>query len=240
MPVKIKHITLFKILFLLPLILNGQVQGKPAVAAKIDHSYKLPPLEMVLHYTLNNSPMLKTQDAHIDKREFEVKRAKKEWIKGISISLGTRFGSYGNNVLDQINLGYQGGLSLNLSLYEIFNRNNHVNVFKQELLIARGEKDELRQKIKKLVISQYNQLLLLHELVQIRNEAKETALMNQQAAEKEFLAGELLISELARVNQITVKARVEFESTRMELKNAFMQLQEITGIKFTEIQKEKP
>ncbi|MCH7681780.1 TolC family protein [candidate division KSB1 bacterium] len=239
MPANIRHILLFKIFFLLPLFLHAQSSVKVKAATMIDNLYQLPPLELVLQHAKKNSPVLITQDALIDKRAFEVKSAKKEWITGINISLGTQFGSYGNSVLDQINIGYKGGLSINLSLYEILNRNNHVKVFEQNLIIAQGEKDELRQKLKEGVISQYNRLLLLHELVQIRNEAKETALMNQLAAEKEFLAGELLISELASVNQITAKARVEFESTRMELQNQIMQLEELAGVKFSEMQDEK-
>ncbi len=239
MPANIRHILLFKIFFLLPLFLHAQGSVKVKAATMIDNLYQLPPLELVLQHAKKNSPVLITQDALIDKRAFEVKSAKKEWITGINISLGTQFGSYGNSVLDQINIGYKGGLSINLSLYEILNRNNHVKVFEQNLIIAQGEKDELRQKLKEGVISQYNRLLLLHELVQIRNEAKETALMNQLAAEKEFLAGELLISELASVNQITAKARVEFESTRMELQNQIMQLEELAGVKFSEMQDEK-
>lgn len=239
MPANIIKILLFKIIFLLPLFLHAQGSVTVEGATMIDNPYQLPPLELVLQHAMKNSPVLITQAALIDKRAFEVKSAKKEWITAINISLGTQFGSYGNSVLDQINIGYKGGLSINLSLYKILNRNNHVKVFEQDLIIAQGKKDELRRRLKEGVISQYNHLLLLHELVQIRNEAKETALMNQLAAEKEFLAGELLISELARVNQITAKARVEFESARMELKNAFMQLQEITVIEFTEIQKEK-
>jgi len=239
MPANIRHILLFKIFFLLPLFLHAQSSVKVKAATMIDNLYQLPPLELVLQHAKKNSLVLITQDALIDKRAFEVKSAKKEWITGINISLGTQFGSYGNSVLDQINIGYKGGLSINLSLYEILNRNNHVKVFEQNLIIAQGEKDELRQKLKEGVISQYNRLLLLHELVQIRNEAKETALMNQLAAEKEFLAGELLISELASVNQITAKARVEFESTRMELQNQIMQLEELAGVKFSEMQDEK-
>ncbi len=239
MPAKIINILLFKIFLFLPLFLYAQGSVTVEAATMIDNPYQLPPLELVLQHAMKNSPVLITQTALIDKREFEVKSAKKEWITGINISLGTQFGSYGNSVLDQINIGYKGGLSINLSLYEILNRNNHVKVFEQNLIIAQGEKDELRQKLKEGVISQYNRLLLLHKLVQIRNEAKETALMNQLAAEKEFLAGELLISELASVNQITAKARVEFESSRMELQNQIMQLEELAGVKFSEMQDEK-
>jgi len=230
-------LTRFCILFLLPPALSLAQETDTTSVSQLFS--RLAPLDSVIVAALKFSPMLRLQDAVIKKNEYMVKRAKMSWTETINLQLGNQVGSYGNSTLNEINVGYQASLNLKLSIFELFGRSNKINIQKQEWLTSIHRKDDFELELRKNVIAQYNHLALTQRIIQIKNSAFQVTGIQKQMAERDFIAGEITVSELARVTEISANAESEFEIARMELQNAYAQLETLIGIKLSEIRMER-
>ncbi len=205
----------------------------------------LPQLETLIATALKHSPLLKKQNSEILRDAYEVKRIKKYWLDALSVGTSYQVSTAGQIIMDQMNQGYavsaldqenKGYLltfSLRFSLYDVWGRNNQVKVAYHELQSAVHQKDIYAQQIRQQVIFLYNRLKRALKLLAIRSEARQAAEVHRQMAEKEFVEGEIPVSELARVTEIEAKAIEGFETVQIEYMEAFQQLENFIGQKIS-------
>ncbi|MCF8218504.1 MAG: TolC family protein [Bacteroidales bacterium] len=244
------------LLFILPFSLIINAQNTDTTEKNIDYSYvnlteegienHLPPLQTLIDSAISNSPLLKYKNSAEVISALNTKSVRKEWSKYIGVISDVKYGLFDNLVLGQdddgnLNTGlvsttqqtrYSAGIYLKLPLQELIDRRNKIKIAEEEEKMAEYEYQQEKKELRKLVIQQYNDLLLYQKLLKIKNDYVQDVLIQKQMAEKQFKDNEIDISELTRLSSMHSKALSEYESAKADFNNAYMMLQEIVGMKF--------
>ncbi len=195
----------------------------------------LPPLEEVLDAAVDHSPLLKQQEAEIRLDEYQVNRERQAWTRALRVGGSYQYGQFGNITLDQLNQGYSIHVSLGISLYELMGRDNRINMIQEELESSRQRKEFLKKEVKTRIIEFYHAARLARRLLLIHSQAKNSAQLNQQMAEKEFIEGETPLSDMARITEIATKATIDFETAKSDYQMKLKQLENWVGIPLSTI-----
>ena len=207
---------------------------------------KIPSMGALIDSTCNNSPTLLSQQANIDINELRLKITKNEWVKNINIESSFQYGMFGNILLNpdaedplansvlstNKQTRYSTGVSLKLPISEIISRKHEIRIGQEMVDQTRFEKEKLSEELRKLVIIQYNDLLLKHKILLISNNNLQSQNLQLNMTEKEFTNNKVDIVELARIREMQSKSEIEFETAKSEFNTSFQLLQEITGVKF--------
>lgn len=127
---------------------------------------------------------------------------------------------------------YSTGLSLKLPISEILSWKQEMKIGEQTLEQTKYEKERLVEKLRKLMIIQYNDLILRHKILIISNNNLQSHNLQLNMIEKEFAINKVNIGEVARIKEMQSKSEIEFETAKSEFNTSFQLLQEITGVKF--------
>lgn len=207
---------------------------------------KIPGMEALIDSTCKNSPILLSQQANIDINELRLKISKTAWIKNINIESSYQYGMFGNILLNpdaedplansvlstNKQTRYSTGVSLKLPISEIISRKHEIRIGQEMVDQTRFEKEKLSEELRKLVIIQYNDLLLKHKILLISNNNLQSQNLQLNMTEKEFTNNKVDVVELARIREMQSKSQIEFETAKSEFNTSFQLLQEITGVKF--------
>lgn len=190
----------------------------------------LPPLDRILEAVRVQSPRLRVQRALVEKNRALVARSKSSWSDQVTVGLTSTYGSYGNVLLDELNLGAQAGLSVRLSLFELIGRRHDTEVYRQELAMSEAQGDAVWLDEQADAITLYHQLLLADRLIAIRSGALESARVHEQMAERQFAQGDITVGEVSRVSEITSRAESDYEQARVEFLAAWTRLESLAGV----------
>lgn len=207
---------------------------------------KIPSMEALIDSTCKNSPILLSQQANIDINELRLKISKTEWIKNINIESSFQYGMFGNILLNpdaedplansvlstNKQTRYSTGVSLKLPISEIISRKHEIRIGQEMVDQTRYEKEKLSEELRKLVIIQYNDLLLKHKILLISNNNLQSQNLQLTMTEKEFTNNKVDIGEVARIKEMQSKSEIEFETAKTAFNTSYLLLQEITGVKF--------
>ena len=207
---------------------------------------KIPSMEALIDSTCKNSPILLSQQANVDINELRLKISKTAWIKNINIESSFQYGMFGNILLNpdaedplansvlstNKQTRYSTGVSLKLPISEIISRKHEIRIGQEMVDQTRYEKEKLSEELRKLVIIQYNDLILKHKILLISNNNLQSQNLQLNMTEKEFTNNKVDIVELARIREMQSKSEIEFETAKSEFNTSFQLLQEITGVKF--------
>lgn len=215
-----------------------------------DITQRIPPLEDLIDSAIIHSPLLRSQDADISIWKYKVKTARREWMQNFYIdgllqndiwdALTNNKTNYGDN---NTILSYQNNnralasISLRVPMDDIWDRRNRIKTATKEVEKAMAVKDNEIVELRKLIIIQYNQLIVNQRILKIANDNVIANALQKEMGDKEFLNGQTTLYELAYINEMYRKAVTDFEQARNEFYNAYMILQEIAGIKFNVINK---
>lgn len=208
----------------------------------------LPPLHVLIDSAIVKSPFMKFQDAEIMKNQFKLKSVKNNWAKNIGFSGDVIYGTWDylsldqntgtTNVNNQVETRYGTGIYIRLPIYDAVNRNNEVAIAKIELQEAQILKEQREHEIRKLVITQYNTVILNQRLVSVINKNKQSMAIQLQLVEKQFTNGQATIEELSNITDSYNSSLVNYEKAKSDLTISYLILQEIVGIKFQAIKTE--
>ncbi len=218
---------------------------KDIVAANELFRVKLPTLQALIDSTCKNSPILKSQQSNIDINELRLKILKSEWIKNINIESSFQYGMFGNVLLNPDSENplansvlttnkqtrYSTGVSVKLPISEIISRKHEIKIGEESLEQTRMEKEKLTEELRKLVIIQYNDLILKHKVLLISNNNLQSQNLQLMMTEKEFENNKVNVGEVARIREIQSKSEIEFETAKAAFNTSFQLLQEITRVK---------
>ena len=215
-----------------------------------DITQRIPPLEDLIDSAIIHSPLLRSQDADISIWKYKVKTARRQWMENFYIdgqlqndiwdALSNNKTSYGD---DNTILSYQNNnralaaISLRIPMDDFWDRRNRVKTASKEVEKAMALKDNEIIELRKVIIIQYNQLIVNQRILKIANDNVIANALQKEMGDKEFLNGQTTLYELAFINEMYRKAVTDFEESRNAFYNAYMILQEIAGIKFNVINK---
>jgi len=192
----------------------------------------LPPLDTLIMWAKIHSPLVHEQDALIAKNTADAHRMKKILLDAVKLNSGVQYGNYGDPTVNKLSTGWQSGVSIQFSLYQLFGFKDMVKVYNGEKSVSMFKKDEVEMDIAELVTQLYNNVQGQKAILKIRSEGNYSAYSHMKMAEKEFNEGSVEVGELSRVTEIYTKAQVDYEQCVNDLKNYYMQLQIIVGVQF--------
>lgn len=213
-----------------------------------DITKKIPPLDVLIDSALINSHRLKYWDKEIKITEYELKSAKRDWSKSIYFSGEIKEGKwtslvfvqdeFGNEVgtLGTTNQGrYSIGLALRLPILDLWDRGNLIKLGKMRVERNIEKMLEDRQAIRSNVINLYNEVIIQQNMLKLDIDNIEFSELTAEMADKEFQNGKISLADLSRIRDDLARARYRFVDSQTGFINAYVMLQELTGIKFNEL-----
>ena len=189
----------------------------------------LPPLDTLIAWAQIHSPLLKQQEALIEKNTADTKRVKKLLWDAVKLNSGIQYGNYGDPTINKLSTGYSSGASIQFSLFQLLSYKNNVQVYNAEKKVSVFKREEVAQDVAQLVTLLYNNTQGQKAILKIRSEGSYSAFSHMKMAEKEFNEGSVEVGELSRVTEIYTKAQVDYAQCLNDLKNDYMQLEILIG-----------
>jgi outer membrane protein TolC len=238
------HVSLL-ILLLAYLQLNAQAKKevKPTLPKE------LPAIEKVLDYVEANSHAIKEQDALSLHYRQSVKIAEKEWMEKVGLDIGLQRSNNGallnvnnsvsteefNSVSFQNLNSFRFGVTVRLTMFDFIARRNLVKQAQYRLLASEEHSKLLHQDVKFRITELYKDAQLAYKLLSIKADKKYALYLQREMAEKEFQQGQLHISELGRITELTSNAYAEFEEVTSTYEKLYYQLEIMLGISLKDL-----
>jgi outer membrane protein TolC len=150
-------------------------------------------------------------------------------MDGATVSVGASYGSFGNQLLDEVSFGQSVRVGLKVSLFDLFGRDAQVGVFESRLLAAQRERDVIRQRLRQTLIQRYYDLRRARDLVRIRSEAYESTQTHKAMLETAFQQGTAALEQVSRVTETAAKSEVAYAEARLDYLSGYRQLENLLG-----------
>ncbi|MBK8881864.1 MAG: TolC family protein [Bacteroidales bacterium] len=210
-----------------------------------DPASAFPPMRVMIDSAIKKNALVRYRDQEIDSKQYNLKTQQTSWTKNVGIQADTRYGTFDNfstNTAEGQNpsilatktsqFNYGVGAYVKVPFYDIFNHKNQINQAKTELSQAESMAEAQRDEVTRMVITQYNNLIMKQRLLTIKSINLESSKINMEMGEKEFKTGVINLSEYVRISDIVSRAESDYEAIRADFITAYMLLEELTGMKF--------
>ena len=196
-----------------------------------------PPLSVVVEYARQNAPKLAVQEAIVARSRHEVERTKKRWMEGVTVGASSSYGSFGNSVVDAVEIGQRLEVGIKVSLFDLLGRDASVGVFRERLEAAKRQRRVLAEAVRRQVIERYYAAKQARELTVVQSRGYTSTQTQLQMAEASFRQGTLSVDKLSRVTEVAAKAEARFRKARLRYKKAYDQLERLIGTSLGELRK---
>lgn len=240
---------------LLPLVLFGQGQGESVSIGEDgvnpltdDITKKIPSLEGLIESAILNSHRLKYYDKEISMTEYLLKTTKRDWANYVIMSGAITEGSWTSLTFVEDQLGnevgslgstnqsrYSVGLSVRLPLISVIDYTNQTKIAKMKIESKMEEKLDEQQTIRAQVINLYNELIIQQNMLKLDIDNIDFSTLTSEMAQRQFQDGKISLADMSRVQDNLARSRYRYVRTKIGFINAYVMLQEITGIKFAEL-----
>lgn len=204
----------------------------------------IPPLSVLIDSAFN-LPSIKVREADLAYKKAVITTTKRNLLKAIGFESYYSYGTSDIYSVSSINTSlntsqltssrYGIGTSFRISLYDLIERKNTIKVDKIRYEQSYYEKENEKLQVRKQIITMYYDLILLQKKLKLSHQSFVDAQTQTAMAEKEFSQGELSISELANLRDMKLKSQMLVDSYWSEFMVAYTLLQEVTGIKFSNL-----
>ncbi|HBB91023.1 MAG TPA: hypothetical protein DC042_04745 [Bacteroidales bacterium] len=203
----------------------------------------LPSLNALIQTALENSPLIRQQEAMVDMRDWQTKSAKLDWTRYFQLFSEARYGAVDYVVVGGIGTGqitdntfrYNIGTRIQLNAFDFLDQKKKEKTAEAVLDFEKAKVEEAKRLIIDEVIKQYNQVITYKEIIRIKSDNLQGQLTNMEKMELKFATGDEDLMEFARIKEITTKAQEEFELAKKEFREAYMLLENLVGVKLDQI-----
>jgi outer membrane protein TolC len=130
---------------------------------------------------------------------------------------------------------YSIGVGLQLPLTQIINHKDINKVEKSIVEAAVADKDKTFLSIKQDVVRAYQGLKLVHKLLSLSVKSKQSAEINYNMGQKNFLNGQLTVDQILIVTEGYNRAVIEYETNVVKFQTSLMELDMLTGTSFSNL-----
>ena len=208
-------------------------------------------LPVLIDSACTYAPMIKRIQASERQAEANLKTTRKQALNALSFlssyNYGTNFtavnqavGSGVSNLTTAQTGFYNIGLGIQLPITHLLSRKQLIAAGKAQIEMAQEERHSVALVVKQEVIRLYQAFKLAFTLMQINNTNRQAAKVNYTLAEKEFLNGQLTVEQLSRVQDLTNRATIDYQTSVNQFQTAFLQLEAYTGVNLTKLIYSKP
>ncbi len=246
------HILFFILLISVPIIVSGQREAEKIDSSLFnlpivdDISTRLPTVEALIDSAIANSPYLRLRDDEIKIDRLNLKNVKADLLNSFAGQASMSYGysdvysesQSSSSVGTSASLSlaeswrYSAGASVKISLYDLTQRKNNIRIAKTAIEQSINTRNVFLHELRMEVLVQYNNLLLQQKLLKIWNDNYQTAQMQVQMAEIQFINGNSTLDDMARMTDRMVRAQAQFEQQKTDFLNAYRGLEHLTGMKF--------
>ena len=205
---------------------------------------KIPPLQILIDSALVHSPIIKSQDAEVLIKEFNLSTTRQQWLNYVQVIGDAKYGSFDNLIVNQYQTAAQStsynsssagsrmtiGLSLRFSVFDFIKARNNKKIAIKEVEQSVLRKEELNSFLRQTVIKQYHEVLMNHSLLKIKTDFLEQTKLAKEFAEKDYTSNIVEYSEVVRAADAYQKAMTECEKIKTDFVVAILLLQDIVGI----------
>jgi outer membrane protein TolC len=189
------------------------------------------PLAFYMEHAVTHSPAIKMRQSLVSQKELELQLLKYAWMREIYVTADTKYGSYGNgNPIENLNLGYGTGAFVRLPLTLLVGYSERKKIAKLEIEATQFEKGVIEEEVKKMVIHYYSDVILKMNLIDIRVNSVDIAIINLKLAEEDYKAGNTVIEQYARVSDIYYTQLTELEKAKNQYLESYALLKEVCGL----------
>lgn len=202
---------------------------------------KLAPVEVLVDRAIEKAHQLKRTELDIESKRYEIKQEQRSFLNYIKMGAGVSYGN-GNIVtsngtgIDQSfalqnrqSLNYNAGVSVGLSLGDLFNRKAKLRIKEIEVDKLYLEKDETKDLIRQEVIDRYQKVLLSIRVFEAMLESSETGTLTFTVADKYFKEGQMPIEAYSQALESKANRELALEKARLECVIALFELKEVVG-----------
>lgn len=209
-----------------------------------DITNKIPPLEILIDSAVANDPNVKTELLQLSIDRYQISSSKRDWTKSLGVQGMVDYGNWNYNDKDELsNLDrfyrttsmrstYEIGVYIKMPFNDFYDRKNQINISKKRLEQTMIQKEKRIREIRQIIITEYNFLIKNQNLIKVASSFQQYTLVQMRMAENQFLNHEITTAELTRLKEIQKTGQIELEKYRGDFINAYMILEEMTGIKF--------
>jgi outer membrane protein TolC len=207
-------------------------------------------LPQLIESAVEYSPAVKRLQSNVDGLKENLQVSKNFIFSALNVNssanYGTNFSALNNqqtpnpgNILTSTQtLFYNVGIGFQLPLTHLLNRKHQLKAGKAQVEMAKSEKENVAFGVKQDVIKLYHEFKLAHRLLGIAAKNKQSSQINYQMVEKDFLQGQVTVSQLSTVLEIANKSVVDFETYLNQFQQLYMQLETLTNAKLTTLLKQ--
>ncbi len=213
-----------------------------------DITKKIPALEILIDSAVYNSHRLRYWDKEIGITEYELKTQKRDWANYFAISGDYKEGSWTSLTFVEDQLGnsvgtlgstnqsrYNVGISLRLPVIDMIDYKNKVKISKMKIESKMEQRLEEKQSIRTEVINLYNELVIQQKMLMLDIDNIEYLTLTTEMADREYQNNNISLADMARVRDNLARARYRYVRTKINFINAYVMLQEVTGVKFADL-----
>lgn len=234
----------------------AQDLAKPDSIKNVDkdmilEKFLLPDLDECIQSAIKNSPLLKASDVEVEKLLEEIKIKKKSWLDYVQIDANSRYGLFNQlslteqtgdapDIAIQSNkeqLNYFAGVTIRMPFSYFANNKNEQKILKHSIRESELRKEELKNEISRMVITEYFKLKNLYEMLGFHQNNLQTAQIDFMKAKSEVKGSMLGMTEFAAITTAYTKAVDAFISTKNEYYSQFYMLKILTGSNLQKIVK---
>nr|WP_293835728.1 TolC family protein [uncultured Arsenicibacter sp.] len=135
----------------------------------------------------------------------------------------------GNDAIGQIANGYRAGVTLQLSLFELFGRKHEVRMAQSNQQAAVYRREAIEQQIRRELINLYQDLLTAQRILLVKMLDEENSLTALRIAEIEMQQRKLDPNTLANVSNRYSIVKSSTEEVKGQLLKSFYQLEALVG-----------
>lgn len=227
-------------------------QGAQSVQVNTDNTgWNLPPLQTVIDYALEHSPLLKLASVDIQVQQYEVKEMTREWMRYVMFTADTRYGSMfdfarmfgipngddplpgGNpvpNSSKELILNYGVGLTAYMPISNILDQKRKKQLSKLKVEQVKIRKDETVNQVTQMVIESYYDVLSAQKTMSMQNELSLSASVVHDKAKLDFTQNRISLEEYSKANETNLQAQNRAELQKITFLKALRNLELIVGV----------
>lgn len=206
------------------------------------------PIDSLLDYAVKYSPLLKMEDAGVQKALYNVKYTRYLFLNGFTGFFNYTFGdqtnlnsvnSDGSVLNNSLGVGYRVGANITLPLTEIFSRPSRMKQLKAEHDMAKYHRMDVEIEVRRKIIADYFNLLAAQKIVNVRVQDAESARLTVEIANIEMRRGKIPPEDLSRVKNILAIAESNLEASKRDFMVYYYQLETMMGTKLHNLKRAK-
>lgn len=210
-------------------------------------SLVLPPLAVLIDSALQHSAAVKLRSLEVAAKECNLKSYKNYWTRNFGVQADTRYGTFDNyssnangqsttiSTSTNRQMNYGAGIFLKFPVIDIVDRKNQLHKSRIEIEQASRMAEAQQEEVRRLVIRQYQELLLTQRLLNIKAQAFGNARVNMNMVEKQFRNGNIPVSEYVRISDIVDRVESDYETAKAAYATSKMIFEDIIGFHLTAV-----